>query len=86
MATMSEIISEITSLKFSSEELSEMLAYAGSSLQENMQTIASLVAGSRTGMEAVSSLGVASKALLDSSATIRTLGRICDDCAAQLSK
>ena len=86
MASVNELISEVQSLKVSSEELSEMLAYAGSNLQNNMQAIASLVAGSRTGMEAVSSLGVASKSLLDSAASIKTLGRTCDDCVAHLSK
>ena len=86
MASMNELISEVTSLKHSSEELSEMLAYAGSNLQDNMRAIASLVSGSRTGMEAVSSLGIASKAILDSAASIKTLGRTCDDCVSQLSK
>lgn len=86
MASINELISEVYSLKVSSEELSEMLAYAGSNLQDNMHSIAALVTGSRTGMEAVSSLGIASKSLLDSAASIRTLGRTCEDCAAQLSK
>lgn len=86
MASISELISEVTSLRNTSGEISEMLAYAGSNLQDNMRAIASLVAGSRTGMEAVSSLGIASKSLLDSSASIKTLARTCDDCVAQLSK
>ena len=86
MASVNELISEVQSLKVSSGELSEMLAYAGANLQNNTQAIASLVAGSRTGMEAVSSLGAASKSLLDSAASIKTLERTCDDCVSQLSK
>ena len=86
MVSMNELISEVSLLKVSSEELSEMLAYAGSNLQDNMHAIAALVTGSRTGMEAVTSLGIASKALLDSAASIRTLGRTCDDCVSHLSK
>ena len=86
MVSMNELIGEVYSLKVSSEELSEMLAYAGSNLQDNMHAIAALVAGSRTGMDAVSSLGIASKSILDSAASIKTLGRMCDDCIAQMSK
>ena len=86
MVSMNELISEVSSLKISSEEISEMLAYAGSNLQDNMHAIAALVTGSRTGMEAVSSLGIASKSILDSAASIKTLVRTCDDCIAQISK
>lgn len=86
MATVDELISEVYALKIQSEELSGMLSQAGAVLQDDVRSIAAIVNGSRTGMEAVSSLGVASKALMDSAASISTLGRTCEECASQLSK
>ncbi len=86
MASIDELIRQVTSLKQSSEQLTTMFSAAGQSLQGSTNTITSLVRGSRTGQEAVSSLAVASKSLLDAAASIRTMGRTCDECIAQLSK
>jgi len=86
MASVQELVSEITALKNTSEELSNMLSYAGTGLQDNISAIVSVVMGSRSGQEAVMSLSVASKSVLDSAASIRTLGRSCDECIAELSK
>lgn len=86
MISIEELIREVSSLKMSSEQLSTMFSHAGRDLQERTNAIAALVRGSRTGMDAVSSLSVASKSLLNAAASITTLGRTCDECVAQLSK
>lgn len=86
MASVDELIREVSSLKMSSEQLSTMFSSAGQNLQESTNVIAELVRGSRTGQDAVVSLGIASKSLLDAAASVTTLGRTCDDCVAQLSK
>ena len=86
MVSIDELIREVSSLKMLSEQLSTMFSGAGQNLQESTNAIAALVRGSRTGQDAVASLGVASKSLLDAAASITTLGRTCDECVAQLSK
>ena len=86
MISIDELIREVSSLKMSSEQLSTMFSGAGQNLQGSTNTIAALVKGSRTGQDAVASLSVASKSLLDAAASITTLGRTCDECVAQLSK
>lgn len=86
MASIEDLIREVSSLKQSSEQLATMFSDAGQSLQDNTNAIGTLVRGSRTGQEAVASLGIASKSLLDASASIKTLSRTCDECVKQLSK
>ena len=86
MISVDELIREVSSLKQSSEQLSAMFSGAGQNLQDKTNAIAALVRGSRTGQDAVASLGVASKSLLDAAASITTLGRTCDECVARLSK
>ncbi len=86
MVSVEELIREVSGLKMSSQQLSTMFSAAGQGLQGSTNAIAALVRGSRTGQEAVSSLGAASKSLLDAAASIRTLERTCDECVAQLSK
>lgn len=87
MASVDEIIREVSALKVTSEQLSVMFSSAGQSLQQSTTSIASIVGQrSRSGQEAVASLGAASKSLLDAAASITTLGRTCDECVTQLSK
>lgn len=86
MISIEELIREVSSLKMTSEQLSTMFSEAGQSLQESNNAITALVRGSRTGQEAVMSLGVASRSLMNAAASIKTLERTCDECIAQLSK
>jgi len=86
MISIDELIKEVSFLKISSEQLSTMFSAAEQNLQGSTNTISALVRGSRTGQDAVASLSVASKSLLDAAASIKTLGRTCDKCIAQLSK
>ncbi len=86
MISVEELIKEVSALKSSSEQLSTMFSAAGQNLQNSTNTIASIVRGSRTGQEAVASLSVASKSLLDAAASVKTLMRTCDECAAHLAK
>ena len=86
MISVEELIREVSSLKMSSERLTDMISGAGKNLLESTNMISMLVRGSRTGQDAVASLSVASKSLLDAAASIRTLGNTCDECVTQLSK
>lgn len=86
MISVEELIREVSTLKASSEQLTDLFNGAGQRLTESTNTIAMLVRGSRTGQDAVASLGVASKSLIDAAMSVKTLGNTCDECAAQLSK
>ena len=86
MISVEELIKEVSSLKMSSEQLSTMFSGAGQALQGSTNAISALVRGSRTGQEAVASLSIASKSLIDAAASVKTLERTCDECVAQLSK
>ena len=86
MISIEELIKEVSSLKMSSEQLSYMLSQSGNDLHNQTNYISNLVRGSRSGMDAVTSLNVASKSLLDAAASTKTLERTCDECVAQLSK
>lgn len=86
MPSIAEVITEVTSLKATSEQLSMMFRGAGQDIQKSTRVIAELVKGSRTGQDAVASLSVASKSLLDAAASVLTLSNSCDECIAELSK
>ncbi len=86
MISIEELIKEVSSLKMTSDQLSTMFSGAGQNLQGSTNAISTLVRGSRTGQDAVASLSIASKSLLDAAASIKALGRTCDECVAQLSK
>ena len=87
MASFDELMREITSLKQSSEELSTMIKYAGDELNNNSTTIMALGGRiSESGRRAASAVGVASRSLLQASASMLTLSHTCDECVAQLSK
>lgn len=86
MISVDGLIKEVSSLKVSSEQLSFLLSAAGQELQSSTNMISTIVQGSRTGQDAVVSLGAASKSLLDASASIKTLERTCDECVAILSR
>lgn len=86
MISIEELIKELYSLKQSSEQLSTMFSYGGQNLHNSTAVITNLVQGSVTGQEAAFSLSIASRSLLEASATILTLSRTCDNCIANLSK
>lgn len=86
MISIDELIKELYSLKQSSEQLSTMFSYGGQNLNNSTAVITNLVRGSVTGQEAAFSLSIASRSLLEASATILTLSRTCDNCISNLSK
>ncbi len=86
MISYEELIKEVSLLKVSSEELSIMFSAAAQELQGSTNAITAIVRGSRSGEEAVTSLSVACRSLLDAAAAVKTLERTCDECVAQLSK
>lgn len=86
MLSVKELIQQVVALKHSSEELSEMLAYAGSNLRDNANALSQLMEGSGQGEMAAQSVGVASQSLLQAAASIKTLSRTCDNCAKQLAQ
>lgn len=86
MISIEELTKEVSSLKVSSEQLSGMFGMASEELNKSTMSIAALVKGSRSGQDAVSALGMATKSLRDASMTIRDLSRTCDECVVELSK
>ena len=87
MASFDDLMREITSLKHSSEELSTMIKYAGDELNNYSAVIMSLGGRiSESGRRADSAVGVASRSLLEASASMLTLSRTCDECVNQLTK
>lgn len=79
MPSISELIAEIQSVKASSDELSTMVSAAGASLNTQANTIGALVRGSQSGQMAVQAVGVAARSLMNAAASIKTLGRTCDN-------
>ena len=86
MISIDELIKEVASLKMSSEQLGFMFSGAGQNLLSSTNSISAIVRGSRTGQDAVASMSIASKSLLDAAASVKTLERTCDEFIAQLSK
>lgn len=86
MLSIDELIREVSSIKVDSDQLSTMIASAGTSLSTQSNTISGLVRGSRTGQEAVMALSVASRSMSNAAASMKTLSRTCDECVANLSK
>lgn len=86
MPSVQELMREVSSIKFSSEQLSTMVGVANMSLAAQSSAITSLVQGSRTGQEAVMVLSVAARSLADAASSMRALSRACDECLADLSK
>ena len=86
MISVDELIRELYSLKGASEQLATLLSYGGQNLYNSTTVITNLVRGSMTGQEAAFSLSIASKSLIDASATILTLSRTCQNCIANLAK
>ena len=86
MASIQEIINAAQSIKSTSEQLATMTGSAAQSLQQQGSTIANIVCGSRTGMEAVQAISVASRSLMNAATSMQSLGRSCGSCIANLSK
>ena len=87
MVSFDELMREIASLKQTSEELSTMIKYAGDELNKNAATIMGLGGRvSESGRRAANAVGVASRSLLQASASMLTLSHTCDECVTQLSK
>ncbi len=86
MASIQELLQEVSSIKASSEQLVTMVGEANQSLATQSSQIASLVQGSRTGQEAVMALGVAVRSLADAASSMSTLSNSCDNCLRDLSR
>ena len=86
MLSIEELIREVSSIKLTSDELAVMVGAAGQTLSRNVVSIATLVKGSRSGQDAVTSVNIAAKSLIDAASSIKTLSRTCDECIANLSK
>ena len=79
MPSIQELISALQTIKKDSEELSNMVASAGSSLNGQANAIGALVRGSQSGQTAVQAVGVASRSLTQAAASMKALGRTCDN-------
>ena len=86
MASIQEIVNEISAIKKSSDDLAQMVSIANSSLANQSAVIASIVKGSRTGSEAVMTLSVAARALANAASAMKALSRTCDECVNNLTK
>ncbi len=86
MASVQELIQEVSSIKAASEQLVNMVGAANQSLAGQASEIAHLVQGSRTGQDAVMALGVAVRSLADAAASMRKLSHSCDECLRDLSR
>ena len=86
MASVQEIIRDVQQIKKDSEELATMTGVAGQRLVESANDIAAMVQGSRSGMDAVMALNVASSSLASAAASILGLGNTCDKFINNASK
>lgn len=79
MASVQELIGEVSSIKQTSDELVNMVSAAGSTLNQQANAIGALVRGSRTGQEAVMTVGIAARSLSVAAASMKSLSRMCDN-------
>ena len=79
MPSIQELISTLQTIKHSSEELSNMAATASGALNGQANAIGALVRGSQSGQTAVQAVGVAARSLTQAAASMKTLGRTCDN-------
>lgn len=86
MPSVQELQNEISVIKDTSLRLSTTVMAAGRGLSDQGNRIAALVRGSRTGMDAVSAVSLAARALSDAAASMTTLGATCDNCVRYLSR
>ena len=86
MVSINQLITEVVHIKQDSEQLSQMTSAAGDNLQNTNNHIATLVRGSASGQEAVISVSQAARSLKEAAVTMQQLSRICEECAAKLSK
>ena len=86
MASIQDIINAAHSIKTTSEQLATMTGSASQALQQKGNEIANIVRGSRTGMEAVQAISVASRSLMNAATSMQALCSFCDTCITNLSK
>jgi len=86
MPSIEELIREVSTIKLSSDELSDYIANANVILSTQSIGIAALVKGSRTGQEAVMALTTATRGLADAASSMKALSRISEECVHNLSK
>lgn len=86
MASIQDIINAAHFIKTTSAQLATMTGSASQALQQKGNEIANIVRGSRTGMEAVQAINVASRSLMNAATSMQALCRFCDTCITNLSK
>lgn len=86
MASIQDIVNAAYSIKTSSEQLAAMTGSASQALRQKGNEMANIVRGSRTGMEAVQAISVASRSLMNAATSMQALCRSCDSCMKNLSK
>lgn len=86
MATIDAIITEVKQFNSTSEQLIYMLTDTSKSLQINCYDISRILNGSRTGMEAVHAVNVASRLLTNAAGSMQSLCRVCGTLEKNLSK
>ncbi len=79
MPNIQDLLNSLQSIKSTSEELSTMVAAAGDVLNKQANTIVALTRPSQSGQQAAQAVGVASNSLKQAAASIKTLGRTCDN-------
>ncbi|MBQ9049056.1 MAG: hypothetical protein IJ126_00385 [Lachnospiraceae bacterium] len=79
MPAMQDLIGSLQSIKSTSEELSIMAAAAGEALSKQANTIVALTKPSQSGQQAALAVSAAARSLTQTAASIKTLGRTCDN-------
>ena len=86
MASVQEVVNATWEIGKSAEELSQISAMAGQGLGASAREISALVQGSRTGMDAVMALNVASRSVGQAAASILGLKRSCERFVSNITK
>lgn len=86
MTSIQDIVNTVHSIRTTSEQLAAMSGSVSQSLQQKGNEIANIVRGSRTGVEAVQTINIASRSLMNAATSMQALCRTCDSCIKNLSK
>lgn len=79
MPVMKDLLVSLQSIKSTSEELSIMAAATGEALNKQANTIVALTKPSQSGQQAAMAVSVAARSLIQTAASIKSLGRTCDN-------
>ena len=79
MASIQELIVALQNIKTQSEELFNKAAASGNTLSMQVTNIVVVTKPSNSGQQAANAVGVAAQSLKNAAASMKSLGRICDD-------